>query len=32
LVYVDSNHLTLEYARALAPAMGTLVDRALAQG
>ncbi len=32
LVYVDSNHLTLEYARALAPAMGTLADRALAQG
>jgi len=32
LVYVDSNHLTPEYARALAPAMGTLADRALAQG
>ena len=31
-VYVDSNHLTPEYARALAPAMGTLADRALAQG
>ena len=32
LVYVDSNHLTLEYAKALAPAMGTLADRTLAQG
>ena len=30
LVYLDSNHLTLDYARALAPAMGTLADRVLA--
>jgi len=30
LVYVDENHMTLEYARLLAPAMGALTDRALA--
>ncbi|WP_435405782.1 acyltransferase family protein [Mycolicibacterium parafortuitum] len=31
LVYFDSNHLTLAYSRHLAPAMGTLADRVLAQ-
>ncbi|QZA12173.1 acyltransferase family protein [Mycolicibacterium holsaticum] len=30
LVYVDATHTTLEYARLLAPAMGALVDRLLA--
>ena len=30
LVYVDSNHLTLEYSRLLAPIIGALADRALA--
>ncbi|TDO09238.1 peptidoglycan/LPS O-acetylase OafA/YrhL [Mycobacterium sp. BK086] len=30
LVYVDENHMTLEYARLLAPAVGALADRALA--
>ncbi|MCX6489350.1 MAG: acyltransferase family protein [Mycobacterium sp.] len=30
LVYVDENHMTLEYARLLAPAIGALADRALA--
>ncbi|CAN5254961.1 SGNH hydrolase domain-containing protein [soil metagenome] len=29
LVYLDANHLTLEYARLLAPAIGALADRAL---
>nr|WP_234818058.1 acyltransferase family protein [Mycolicibacterium sphagni] len=32
LVYFDWNHLTLEYSRALSPVIGTLTDRALAQG
>jgi hypothetical protein len=32
LVYIDENHITLEYARLLAPAIGTLADRALAPG
>ncbi|BBZ39213.1 acyltransferase family protein [Mycobacterium conspicuum] len=32
LVYLDSNHLTLEYSRLLAPAIGALADRALASG
>jgi len=32
LVYVDAGHVTLEYSRLLGPAMGALVDRALAQG
>ena len=32
LVYLDENHLTLEYSRALAPVIGALADRALAQG
>jgi peptidoglycan/LPS O-acetylase OafA/YrhL len=32
LVYVDEAHLTLEYSRLLAPAMGALADRALAHG
>ncbi|MFZ0717881.1 MAG: acyltransferase family protein [Mycobacterium sp.] len=32
LVYVDSSHLTFEYARLLAPVMGALADRALAHG
>lgn len=32
LVYFDGNHMTLEYAQALAPAMGALADRALADG
>ncbi|WP_445170731.1 acyltransferase family protein [Mycolicibacterium sp. Dal123E01] len=30
LVYLDDNHMTLEYSRALAPAIGALADRALA--
>lgn len=32
LVYSDQNHLTLQYARVLAPVMGALSDRALAHG
>ena len=32
LAYLDSNHLTHEYSRRLAPAVGVLADRALAQG
>ncbi|BBZ44482.1 acyltransferase family protein [Mycobacterium parmense] len=32
MVYFDWNHLTHEYARLLAPAMGPLADRALARG
>jgi hypothetical protein len=32
LVYLDDNHMTLEYARLLAPALGALTDRALAHG
>jgi peptidoglycan/LPS O-acetylase OafA/YrhL len=32
LVYFDWEHLTLEYARLLAPVMGTLADRALLGG
>ncbi len=32
LVYFDANHITLEYARALAPVIGALADRALAHG
>ncbi|OBJ04802.1 acyltransferase [Mycobacterium alsense] len=32
LVYFDGNHMTLEYARALAPVIGALADRALAHG
>jgi peptidoglycan/LPS O-acetylase OafA/YrhL len=32
LVYLDRNHLTVEYSRLLAPAIGALADRALAQG
>jgi hypothetical protein len=32
LVYIDLEHLTLEYSRLLAPAIGTLADRALAHG
>ncbi|WP_425436895.1 acyltransferase family protein [Mycobacterium palustre] len=32
LVYVDEAHLTLEYSRLLAPAIGALADRALAHG
>ncbi|MCV7093467.1 acyltransferase [Mycobacterium interjectum] len=32
LVYLDSNHLTLEYSRQLAPVIGALADRALAHG
>ena len=31
MVYVDSSHLTFEYSRRLAPAMGALADRALAE-
>jgi len=31
LVYVDSSHLTFEYSRLLAPAMGALADRALVE-
>ena len=30
LVYVDENHMTLEYSRALAPVVAALADRALA--
>jgi hypothetical protein len=32
LVYFDRNHLTVEYARFLAPAIGAMADRALAPG
>jgi hypothetical protein len=32
LVYFDTIHVTIEYARALAPVMGALVDRTLALG
>jgi peptidoglycan/LPS O-acetylase OafA/YrhL len=32
LVYRDDNHVTIEYAQVLAPVMGTLADRALADG
>ncbi len=32
LVYLDSNHLTVEYSRRLAPVIGALADRALAHG
>jgi peptidoglycan/LPS O-acetylase OafA/YrhL len=31
LVYIDDNHMTLEYSRALAPAVGALADRAVAR-
>ena len=30
LVYLDKNHLTIEYVRSLAPVIGALADRALA--
>jgi peptidoglycan/LPS O-acetylase OafA/YrhL len=30
LVYIDDDHLTLEYSRLLAPVIGTLADRAVA--
>jgi peptidoglycan/LPS O-acetylase OafA/YrhL len=32
LVYLDENHVTLEYSRQLGPAIGALADRALAPG
>ena len=32
LVYHDWRHLTFEYARVLAPALGALADRAIADG
>jgi peptidoglycan/LPS O-acetylase OafA/YrhL len=32
LVYVDENHVTLEYSRLLAPVIGSLADRALTHG
>lgn len=32
LVYLDKNHLTIEYVRLLAPVLGALADRALARG
>ncbi len=32
LVYLDKNHLTIEYSRLLAPVIGALADRALAHG
>ncbi|WP_059021970.1 acyltransferase family protein [Mycobacterium sp. M26] len=32
LVYLDENHLTLEYSRALAPVVAALADRALVAG
>ena len=31
LVYLDKGHLTIEYSRLLAPAIGALADRALAR-
>ena len=31
LIYLDENHMTLEYSRLLAPALAALADRALAQ-
>jgi hypothetical protein len=31
MVYVDSSHLTFEYSRLLAPVIGALADRALAE-
>ena len=32
LVYLDENHVTIEYSRLLAPVIGALADRALAHG
>lgn len=32
MVYFDTRHLTREYSELLAPAIGVLADRALAQG
>jgi hypothetical protein len=32
LVYMDVSHLTLQFSRQLAPAIGALVDRELAHG
>ncbi len=32
MVYIDEEHMTLEYSRQLAPAIGALADRALAHG
>ena len=32
LVYIDRAHVTIEYCRLLAPAIGALADRALAHG
>ncbi|WP_431230981.1 acyltransferase family protein [Mycolicibacterium psychrotolerans] len=32
LVYSDKNHITLQYARVLAPVIGALTDRTLARG
>ena len=32
LVYVDSNHLTMQYSRTLGPVIGALADRTLADG
>ena len=32
LVYHDQNHITVEYSRLLAPVVGTMVERALANG
>ena len=32
LVYRDDNHVTMQYARVLAPVLGALVDDALAHG
>jgi peptidoglycan/LPS O-acetylase OafA/YrhL len=32
LVYIDQEHLTLDYSRLLAPVMGALADRTLAHG
>jgi hypothetical protein len=31
-VFRDDNHITTEYARLLAPVLGTLVDRAVTGG
>jgi peptidoglycan/LPS O-acetylase OafA/YrhL len=32
MVYIDEEHMTLEYSRQLAPAIGAVADRALAHG
>jgi hypothetical protein len=32
LVYRDDNHVTIEYAKTLAPVIGALAERALVRG